>query len=208
MNEEILMGKWHELKGGIKEKWGKLTDDDLAIVDGGAERLVGLLETRYGYSKENADEEYKLFISDHMNKTPNSGNIQGRSRLMFDYTVTTDKGVDQAVADLKKALGDRKFGVLWELDVSSKLKEKGIEYPGAFHILEVCNPFRAKEALEANICAGYFLPCKVVVYVEGKMTKIGMPRPTVLISLIGDESLGALAEEVEADLAAALDASK
>jgi uncharacterized protein (DUF302 family) len=55
--------------------------------------------------------------------------------MMFDYTVTTGKGFDQAVEDLKNALSVRKFGVLWELDVPSKLKEKGVEYAGPFHIL-------------------------------------------------------------------------
>ena len=127
---------------------------------------------------------------------------------MFDYTVTTDKGFDQTVEYLKKALTERKFGVLWELDVPSKLKEKGVEYAGPFRILEVCNPLRAKGALEANVRAGYFLPCKVVVYEEEGKTKIGMPRPTVLIGLLGDESLRQVAEEVEADLAAAMDAAQ
>jgi len=126
---------------------------------------------------------------------------------MFDYTVTTGKGFDQAVEDLKKALAERNFSVLWELDVPSKLKEKGVEYAGPLRILEVCNPLRAKVALEANVRAGYFLPCKIVVYVEGGTTKIGMPRPTVLIGLLGDESLRKVAEEVEAELAAALDAA-
>jgi uncharacterized protein (DUF302 family) len=72
----------------------------------------------------------------------------------------------------------------------------------------VCNPLKAKEVLEANIRAGYFLPCKVVVYAEDGKTKIGMPRPTVLIGLLGDDSLRQVAEEVEADLSAALDAAQ
>lgn len=65
MNEDILKGKWHELKGGVKEKWGKLTDDDLLNVDGKAEKLTGLLQVRYGYSKDKAEEEYKGFINSH-----------------------------------------------------------------------------------------------------------------------------------------------
>ena len=127
---------------------------------------------------------------------------------MFDYTVTTDKEFNQTVEDLKKALTERKFGVLWELDIPSKLKEKGVEYAGPFRILEVCNPLRAKEALEANVRAGYFLPCKVVVYEEDGKTNIGMPRPTVLIGLLGDDRLRQLAEKIEADLSAALDAAQ
>lgn len=63
MNEDILQGKWHELKGGVKAKWGKLTDDDLDIVNGKVEKLQGLLQTKYGYSKDKAKEEYEGFIS-------------------------------------------------------------------------------------------------------------------------------------------------
>jgi len=62
MNEDILKGKWKEIKGEVKQKWGKLTDDDLAQVEGKEEQLVGLLQKRYGYAKEKADEEYKTFI--------------------------------------------------------------------------------------------------------------------------------------------------
>lgn len=126
---------------------------------------------------------------------------------MFDYTVTTGKEFGKTIEDLKLALGERKFGVLWELDVSSKLKEKGVEYAGPFRILEVCNPQRAKGVLEANIRAGYFLPCKVVIYVADGKTYIGMPKPTTLIGLLGDESLRQVAEEVEADLVAAMNAA-
>ncbi|MBP1763683.1 MAG: hypothetical protein H6Q65_741 [Firmicutes bacterium] len=124
---------------------------------------------------------------------------------MFDYTVVTDKEFDQIVLDLKSALSERKFGVLWELDLPAKLKEKGVDYVGKIRILEVCNPQRAKGVLETNIRAGYFLPCKIVVYEENGKTKIGMPKPTKLIELLGDVRLKQEAAEVEADLMAAID---
>jgi uncharacterized protein YjbJ (UPF0337 family) len=62
MNEDILKGKWNEIKGGVKEKWGKLTDDDLAMVEGKKEKLLGLLQQKYGYAKDKAEQEYKEFI--------------------------------------------------------------------------------------------------------------------------------------------------
>jgi uncharacterized protein YjbJ (UPF0337 family) len=58
MNKDILQGKRRELKGLVKEQWGKLTDDDLDRIEGHAERLVGLLQQRYGYAKEKAEQEY------------------------------------------------------------------------------------------------------------------------------------------------------
>ena len=63
MNEDILKGKWKEIKGEVKQKWGKLTDDDLTQIEGKEEQLLGLLQKRYGYAKEKAEEEYKEFIS-------------------------------------------------------------------------------------------------------------------------------------------------
>ncbi|MBE0569361.1 MAG: CsbD family protein [Deltaproteobacteria bacterium] len=62
MNEDILKGKWNEIKGGVKEQWGKLTDDDLAMVEGKKEKLLGLLQQKYGYAKDKAEQEYEDFI--------------------------------------------------------------------------------------------------------------------------------------------------
>ncbi len=62
MNQDILAGKWKEMKGRVKEQWGKFTDDDLDRAEGKAEQLVGLLQQRYGYSKEKAQQEYDRFL--------------------------------------------------------------------------------------------------------------------------------------------------
>jgi uncharacterized protein YjbJ (UPF0337 family) len=62
MNDDILKGKWNEMKGEVKKKWGKLTDDDLMVISGEKEKLVGVLQTKYGYAKDNAEKEYKEFI--------------------------------------------------------------------------------------------------------------------------------------------------
>ena len=55
MNWDQVEGKWKQLKGGIREKWGKLTDDDLDVIGGKQQELVGKLQERYGYSKEEAE---------------------------------------------------------------------------------------------------------------------------------------------------------
>jgi len=59
MNEDILKGKWLEIKGRVKEKWGKLTDNDLGAIEGKGEKLLGLLQKRYGYIRDKAEPEYK-----------------------------------------------------------------------------------------------------------------------------------------------------
>ncbi len=65
MNEDVLKGKWKEIKGSIKKEWGKLTDDEIAQSEGNQEKLVGVLQKNYGYSREKAEEEYKRFMSRH-----------------------------------------------------------------------------------------------------------------------------------------------
>jgi uncharacterized protein YjbJ (UPF0337 family) len=62
MNRDILAGKWKEMKGRVKGQWGKITDDELDRTEGKAEQIVGLIQQRYGHSKEKAQEEYDRFL--------------------------------------------------------------------------------------------------------------------------------------------------
>ena len=59
MNQDILKGKWLEIKGRVKEKWGRLTDNDLFEIEGKGEKLLGLLRKKYGYIRDKAGLEYK-----------------------------------------------------------------------------------------------------------------------------------------------------
>jgi len=62
MNVDILKGKWKEMKGKVKEQWGNLTDDDLDRIEGRSDQVIGLLQQRYGYAKDKAEEEYNRFV--------------------------------------------------------------------------------------------------------------------------------------------------
>jgi uncharacterized protein YjbJ (UPF0337 family) len=66
MNRDVLAGKWKQLKGGIKETWGKLTDDDLDQVAGRYDKLAGVLQERYGWAKERAERE----LDQYLDRTP------------------------------------------------------------------------------------------------------------------------------------------
>ena len=59
MNNDIFEGKWKQLRGKAKVWWGKLTDDDLETVSGSFDKLIGLLQEKYGYTQQQAEEEYE-----------------------------------------------------------------------------------------------------------------------------------------------------
>jgi uncharacterized protein YjbJ (UPF0337 family) len=59
MNEDILKGQWNQLKGQVRQRWGKLTDDDVAQIKGSRDILVGKIQERYGRSRQEAEEDLK-----------------------------------------------------------------------------------------------------------------------------------------------------
>lgn len=61
MNWDRIEGNWKQFAGKAKEKWGKLTDNDLTVIAGKKEHLAGLLQEKYGYAKETAENELEEF---------------------------------------------------------------------------------------------------------------------------------------------------
>jgi uncharacterized protein YjbJ (UPF0337 family) len=68
MNNDILQGKWKQLRGNLKTTFGKLTDDDLMQAEGNVDKLLGALQERYGYTKEQAQSEWDKFAQHHADK--------------------------------------------------------------------------------------------------------------------------------------------
>jgi len=62
MNEDQIRGNWLQIKGNVKEKWGKLTDDDIDVIQGRSEQLVGKIQERYGIAKQEAEKQFKEFL--------------------------------------------------------------------------------------------------------------------------------------------------
>jgi uncharacterized protein YjbJ (UPF0337 family) len=61
MNQDTLQGNWKQMKGKVKERWGKLTDDDLDVAEGRADQLAGLIQERYGIAREEAERQVREF---------------------------------------------------------------------------------------------------------------------------------------------------
>ncbi len=65
MNQDILQGKWTQLKGRVKEQWGKLTDDDLDQIAGKSEQLVGKIQEQYGLAKDEAQRQVDALFDEN-----------------------------------------------------------------------------------------------------------------------------------------------
>jgi uncharacterized protein YjbJ (UPF0337 family) len=57
VNSDQLKGKWKQMKGSVKERWGKLTDDDLDVIDGQRDQLIGKIQERYGIARAAAQKQ-------------------------------------------------------------------------------------------------------------------------------------------------------
>lgn len=64
MNKDILEGRWNQFKGEARSKWGKLTDDDLDVAAGKRDKLIGLLQERYGKERDKAEREVDDWMRD------------------------------------------------------------------------------------------------------------------------------------------------
>ncbi len=69
MNSDTLAGQWKQLKGAAKVRWAKLTDDDLMRAEGSYDRLVGSIQERYGYAREQAEDEVNTWLDSVPNQT-------------------------------------------------------------------------------------------------------------------------------------------
>ena len=76
MNSEQIEGKWKQFSGKVREKWGKLTDSDLQVINGKRDQLVGKIQERYGLAMEEAQRQ----VDDFFKSTPEDTNTaDGRS---------------------------------------------------------------------------------------------------------------------------------
>ena len=71
MNQDVLAGKRKQMRGQVKQWWGKLTDDDLDLIDGGMDKLAGALQERYGWERDQAEREMKQRFESYDQETRN-----------------------------------------------------------------------------------------------------------------------------------------
>jgi uncharacterized protein (DUF302 family) len=125
--------------------------------------------------------------------------------LDYGITVRTPAPFGEAVARVRDALKAQGFGVLTEIDVQATLWDKLGAAMEPYLILGACNPPLAHRALTADRRIGLLLPCNVVVRTESGQTVIEALDPQVMVTIAGEDSLRAVADEAADRLRAALD---
>lgn len=69
MNEDTLKGQWTQMKGKVREQWGKLTNDDVDQIQGQAEQLVGKIQERYGVARDEARRQFDMWMDENQPRT-------------------------------------------------------------------------------------------------------------------------------------------
>ncbi len=124
-----------------------------------------------------------------------------------DYVIARDTELPfgRAVEKARGLLQEAGYGILSEIDVKAKLEEKlGIERE-PYVILGACNPPLARQGLDAEPDLGALLPCNVVVYEREGHTRVAAVEPGTMLSVVGNEELGPIAERIHEDLARVVD---
>lgn len=124
--------------------------------------------------------------------------------MEINFELKSEKSFEDTLKSLVENLKLEEFSVLWEFDVQGKLQEKGIVFDHNCRVLEICNPYKAKAALDINLDAAYFLPCKIVVFEKADGVYIGMIRPSMMMGMLGDQEVLTMAHDIERHLKRAI----
>jgi uncharacterized protein (DUF302 family) len=125
----------------------------------------------------------------------------------FDYTVSTGKSFDEAVAAVETKAAEKGFRVLHTHDVAATLAGKGFSRE-PLKIVEICNARYAHEVLGRDIRISLMLPCPISVYTEGGQTRISTLLPGAIARFYPEAGIEGLAAEVEAIVKAIVDESR
>lgn len=126
--------------------------------------------------------------------------------LQYGYVRAVALPFEEAVGQMTAALKAEGFGVLCEIDIQAKLREKlEVEFP-RYTILGACNPSLAHQALQQEVNLGLLLPCNAIVYEKGGKVWAGAVDAAKMLSVVGNPEMDPMAREVSAKLRRAVDA--
>ena len=101
MNSDIIQGKWKQASGDVKKFFGKLSDNDLQQINGNSEKMLGVLQERYGYSRDQAETEWKKFTKDRGDMWNDASNS------VKDAAHDAGNAIKDTAHDMKNAVKDK-----------------------------------------------------------------------------------------------------
>ena len=120
--------------------------------------------------------------------------------ISYGYTKELSLAFNETVKKVTEELIKAGFGIITQIDLKAKFKEKlGIDFK-KYLILGACHPAKAHQAILAEENIGLMLPCNVIVYEKEGKTVISIIKPTKAMEMIKNEELKKIASEVEAKL--------
>lgn len=128
--------------------------------------------------------------------------MQGQIRESgYGYGKAVNYTYEQAIERVTELLQQEGFGILTEIDVQAKLREKlGVEDFSRYIILGACNPSFAYQALQRERELGLLLPCNVIVYEHDNTTHVAIMNPLKALSITNNPALTEVAEAADASL--------
>jgi uncharacterized protein YjbJ (UPF0337 family) len=107
MNQDIFAGKWKQMRGEFKSWWGKLTDDDFDKLDGQKDKLIGLLQERYGYTREQAALDVERRLREYGEKTDRAfGRMSVKAREFGETAVKKANEAAPVIGEKMKSLAN------------------------------------------------------------------------------------------------------
>jgi uncharacterized protein (DUF302 family) len=125
--------------------------------------------------------------------------------IRYGFTKELNKPYEAVVEEITAALKNEGFGILTEINIKEKLKEKlGVEFR-KYIILGACSPANAYKSLQVEENIGLMLPCNVIVYEKDGKTVLSVIKPATAMQMIDNAELKKIAENVESQLKQAFD---
>ena len=127
--------------------------------------------------------------------------------MAYSYQLPSPLPFEETLQQVRQHLAAEGFGVLCEIDVQATMQEKLGKRIPPYRILGACNPTFAHQALEAEPTLGVLLPCNVIVYEREEQVFVAAVVPSVALSVVRNDALAPIAQEVEARLKRVVEAA-
>ena len=121
------------------------------------------------------------------------------------YVRTTKYPLQVVQARLEKIVAAHRFGILGIIDLKEKMLSKGIQLKPNCRIYEVCQPAKAKQALDRNMSIATALPCRIAVYEDGGTLNVAAMLPSQILQMFDAPDLSALGQEMDKEITAIVD---